>query len=367
MNRVWHLQEQSQTIRIEAGCLARLGPMLREGRTLTQALLVSDSRVAPLYAEAVLQSLKNAGIQAQTAVVPAGEGAKSLDQVGLLYNQLAAMHLRRDDALVALGGGVVTDLTGFVAATWMRGVEWVGCPTSLEGAIDAAVGGKTAVNHASGKNLVGAFHAASQVFIDPLCLRTLPRRELVAGLAESIKHALIDDESFLAWHEANRDAILACDPGAMEELIARNVAIKMGVAALDFREQSGARERLNFGHTLGHAIEAASGYELRHGECVSLGMVAAARIACVMGMLGTEERQRIERVLGDFGLPTGWKGLPDAEMLLGYLMRDKKVAGARPRWILLSRIGTTVVSEDVSFDIIRDAIAAMRLGRPLEQ
>ncbi|MFH0980722.1 MAG: 3-dehydroquinate synthase [Planctomycetota bacterium] len=340
--------------------LRRAAEVISRGQGGAKVLVVSDANVAPLYADSVAESLNQAGLECRLAVVPAGEGSKSLEQLVFLYGELAAMRLGRDGFLVAVGGGVVSDLAGFAAATWLRGVDFVICPTTLEAAVDASLGGKTAINHAAGKNLIGAFHQPVHVVIDPLCLRTLARRDLVAGLAESIKHALIADETFVSWHETQRDAILACHPPTLEELVARNVAIKAGVVAQDARERTGVRAQLNFGHTLGHAIEAACGYELRHGECVALGMVGAARISRSLGLLGREECERVEALVGSFGLPVHYAQLPSYGVLASYMAGDKKVAAALARWVLLSGIGDTVIRSDVGEPLIQEAIESLR-------
>jgi 3-dehydroquinate synthase len=351
---------------IGPGTLSNVGTMAaRDGRQ-RRALVVSDSTVAPLYGRAVVDSLVAAGAECRLAVVPAGEASKSPAQLAKLYDELAAFRVGRDGLLVAVGGGMVSDLTGFAAATWLRGVSFAICPTSLEAAVDAAIGGKTAVNHAAGKNLIGAFHQPSLVVIDPLCVQTLPRRDLVAGLAESIKHGLIADAAFVAWHEAQREGILARDPGVLEELIARNVAIKAGVVTQDPRERKGLRECLNFGHTVGHAIEASSTFAFRHGECVALGMVAAAHIARALGLLAGGADARIEALLAAFGLPIRYDQLPAYDVLAPYLASDKKVVGTQIRWVLLEGLGRTVIRSDVGEIVVRKALEALRGGGSAE-
>lgn len=354
------LEGRVQEVRIGSPCLEGLPELVSERGSTSGVLIVSDTNVAPLYAGPIQLSIRASGVPCNLATIPAGENAKTLERAAELYGQLAHMRLGRDGLVIAVGGGVMGDLAGFVAATWLRGVELILCPTSLEAAIDAAIGGKTGVNHPAGKNLIGAFHPASHVLIDPQCLQTLPRRDVVAGIAESIKHALIADEAFFSWHEAQKDALLAGDPATIEELIARNVQIKLDLVSRDYRERAGERARLNFGHTLGHAIEASCAYALRHGECVSLGMVGAARISCSMGSLGQRDFERIEALLRSFGLPVRYSRLAGEETLRGYLENDKKTAAARTRWVLLAGIGRTIIRDDVSEDLVRESIDFLR-------
>ncbi|MCK4658045.1 MAG: 3-dehydroquinate synthase [Phycisphaerae bacterium] len=350
-------------VTIGDGVLRMAGSTISRCRRGGKVLVVSDSNVAPLYADPVCRSLREAGLECRLAVVPAGEDSKSSERLAELYDELADMRLGRDGFLVAVGGGVVGDLTGFAAATWLRGVDFVICPTSVMAVVDASIGGKTGINHHTGKNLIGAFHQPVEVLIDPTCLRTLERRDLQAGLAESIKHALIEDEGFVSWHEAQREPILGCHPQTMGELIARNVAIKAKIVTQDAREQSGIRARLNFGHTIGHAIEASCGYRLRHGECVAFGMVAASRISQVLGLLSEEQHERVEALIRSFGLAVPVGEMTSYETLSSYIAGDKKVAASRVRWVLLSGIGRSVIRDDVDEAVVRDAIALTHAPR----
>lgn len=347
-------------VTIGADLLRAAGEVISRCARGGKVLVVSDSNVAPLYADAVIASFQRVGLECRLAVAPAGEGSKSLRQLEVLYDALASMQLGRDGFLVAVGGGVVSDLTGFAAATWLRGVDFVTCPTSLEAAVDASVGGKTGVNHHAGKNLIGAFHQPADVLVDPTCLRTLPRRDLVTGLAESLKHGLIEDPAFVSWHESHREEIMACRAETLEELVARNIAIKAGVVEQDTRERSGVRERLNFGHTIGHAIEGSCEYRLRHGECVALGMVAAARMSRSLGLLGGDDCARVEALVRSFGLPVHYDDLASYDALASYIAGDKKVVASRVRWVLLSAIGATVTRNDVPEEAIRQTIESLR-------
>jgi 3-dehydroquinate synthase len=342
-------------VTIEPGALGSLGQALVSFGGTGKALVVSDETVADLYGDTGLNALRRSGFETDLIALPPGDATKSLVSADQIYDRAASFGLARDGIVVALGGGMVSDLAGFVAATWMRGVRFVICPTTVEADIDASIGGKTAVNHAAGKNLVGAFHQPSLVQIDPDCLKTLDQRDVLAGLSESIKHAAIADESFLAWHEQHLDAILANDPDTMTELIEWNVRIKADVVTRDEREATPVRAALNFGHTIGHAIEAARGYALRHGECVALGMVAACRICVALGMLDAGDAERVIACIQRFGLPVRLPDPPAPDEILTYLSRDKKVAAGRVRFTLLDGLGKTVLRSDVPEAVILDA------------
>jgi len=381
-----------------------------------RALIVADANVAEPYAAAVAAGFAAAGVAARLVTVPPGDASKSINEAGRLYDAAAEAGIGRDGLIVAVGGGMVCDLAGFVGATWMRGVATAYCPTTLEADVDAAIGGKTGLNHPSGKNLIGAFHHPRIVVIDTGCLATLSERDLRAGLAESVKHALIADEPFLTWHEENVAAILRCDDTVMVELIERNVIIKAAVVAQDERETTGVREVLNFGHTIGHAIEAACQYRLRHGECVGLGMLAACRLSHAMGLLPVAIVHRVERLLRGFGLPTQLSapqrseprplgsgptgdavplpGKPggvaravggarsadkekplagargsypagvaggdvDVDVIQSFLRSDKKSRSGRLQFVLLNGVGSTVIRSDVPDAAVREGVASL--------
>lgn len=299
--------------------------------------------MASLHLEDTLASLPDS-----TAVFEfePGEQSKSLDEVAKLYDAMLQAGITRGDLVLTLGGGVASDLGGFAAATWMRGVRFVPIPTSLEAAIDAAIGGKTGVNHAGGKNLVGAFHQPAAVVVDTDCLSTLPEREFAAGLAESIKHAMIRDGDFFAWHEQHLDEVHQHEPARMAELIARNCRIKADVVARDERE-SGLRMILNFGHTIGHAFEHLLNYALRHGECVALGMIAAAAISERRGMLAADDVPRVTELLARARLPVRLPSALNASDVFGVCRHDKKHVGNVMNFILLSKIGEARSVTDV--------------------
>lgn len=331
-----------------------------------RVLLVSDGNVGPLYADAVTASLSAAGFAVYQRLVAPGEASKSLEAAVGLYQALAEYGIDRAGVIVALGGGVVSDLAGFVAATWMRGVSWAVMPTTLEASVDACIGGKTAINVAGGKNLVGAFHSPVLVIMDPACLRSLSTRDLRAGLAESVKHALLDSQEFFHWHEENVDGILAgAETGGnppvnvLLELIQRNVCFKGEIVARDPYEKTGARVVLNFGHTIGHAIESCCDYRLRHGECVALGMLAACRLSQGMGLLDPAIVARVERLLAAFGLPTRLAEPIPAKRALAQLRMDKKARNGMVRFVLLQDFGRPLLRDDVTEAQARDAYESL--------
>ena len=321
-----------------------IGPgLLGDGARLASAwrgrhaLLVSDSNVAPRYADGVAAVLGAAQPQARIAqfVLPAGEAEKTLHNFSACIDALAGLGATRDACVFALGGGVVGDLAGFAAACWMRGIDCVQLPTSLLAMVDSSVGGKTAVDIPAGKNLVGAFHPPRAVLADTASLRTLPERELRAGLAEVVKYGAIVDAPFLDWLEANADALLAMDDAALAEAIERSCRHKAAIVARDPFEH-GERALLNFGHTFAHAIEAEQGYAqgLNHGEAVAVGMVLAARLSAALGLAGGGDAARLQALLERFGLPVHVPDGLEAGGLLARMRLDKKAAADGLRFVL---------------------------------
>ena len=313
-------------------------------------LVVTNETVEPLYLEALTADLT--GKQVRAISLPDGEAYKTLETVEDILDTLIEVGANRDTTVIALGGGVVGDIAGFAAACYMRGVEFIQVPTSLLAQVDSSVGGKTGVNHASGKNLIGAFHQPRAVLIDTETLQTLPDRELKAGLAEVIKYGAIVDAEFFAWLEANVDALLARDPQALAVAIRRSCELKAEIVAEDERE-SGRRAILNFGHTFGHAIERCQGYgEWLHGEAVAAGMVMAAQLSS--GDIALAER--IGNLLARAGLPTRPPAIPALDLLAAMGM-DKKVQQKRLRFVLLRGLGEAFVTSD--YDAARlDAVLA---------
>ncbi|GIX38688.1 MAG: 3-dehydroquinate synthase [Silanimonas sp.] len=331
-----------------------IGPGLLEDPTLLAAqapgrhvLIVSDANVAPHYLARVEAAFTGAGRQVASVVLPPGEQEKTLARFGELMSALAKLGASRDATLVALGGGVVGDLTGFAAACWMRGVRFVQLPTTLLAMVDSSVGGKTAVDLPEGKNLVGAFHQPSAVIADTDTLATLPARELCAGLAEVLKYGALGDAAFFAWVEAKAAALRAREPAALAEAIARSCAHKAAIVARDETE-TGERMLLNLGHTFGHAIEAEQGFGgLVHGEAVAVGMVLAARLSARLGHAPQADAERLAAVLQALGLPTALPPGLGPEALLARMRLDKKALSGRLRLILWRGIGQAFVADGV--------------------
>lgn len=309
--------------------------------------VLTDDRVGPLYYPLVRESLSRAGFACDHYEIPAGEAAKALSVAEQVYRAFVAANVSRDAVVLALGGGVVSDLAGFVAATWMRGIRFVICPTTLEADVDAAIGGKTGINIPGGKNLVGAFHHPLLVAIDPCCLQTLDSRDVYAGLAESVKHALISSSQFLLWHEEHAGRILELAPDVTGELIRQNIEIKSRIVTRDPTEQGQDRAMLNLGHTIGHAIEECCGYAMRHGECVSLGLVAACRLSRSLGLLEPSTVARVEDLLTRLRLPIVLAQAIETGAILATLRRDKKIRQGQTRFVLLDGIGNPVIRDDI--------------------
>ena len=338
---------------VQEGALAGLGSVCRRAGLTGRAFVLSDLHVSPLYGASAAMSLRAAQYQVFESSIPAGEQHKTLATLEIVYDWLLRERIERSDFLVCVGGGVVTDLGGFAAATILRGVPFVHVPTTLLGAVDASIGGKTGVDHPLGKNMIGAFAQPRVVVIDPAVLQSLPERELRAGWAEVIKHGFILDENLTSELEE-----VAGDPGAMRSarLIGWSVAIKAAVVSGDERE-AGQRTLLNYGHTLGHAIESVSGYAAYlHGEAVAIGMRAAGIISVEMGLLSPADFDRQQRLIQACGLPASAPGL-DIDAVLSAASGDKKVRGGAIRWVLLDRIGHALVRDDVPLDLVRKAAA----------
>ena len=319
------------------------------------ALIVSDANVAPLYLHRVEAALRAAspGLRIGRQVIAAGEAEKTLANFGTVIEALAALGATRDATVIALGGGVIGDMAGFAAACWMRGIDCVQLPTTLLAMVDSSVGGKTAVDIPQGKNLVGAFHPPRAVIADTSVLRSLPPRELRAGLAEVVKYGAIIDAEFLHWLDAHRDALLAGDDDALAIAVARSCAHKAAITERDPFEH-GERALLNFGHTFGHAIEAEQGYGdgLNHGEAVAVGMVLAARLSAALGMAQASDADTLQALLARFGLPTGIPQGLVADALLARMRLDKKAQASGLRFVLWDGPGQARVVADVAEDAV---------------
>ncbi|HET9835744.1 MAG TPA: 3-dehydroquinate synthase [Rhodanobacteraceae bacterium] len=319
-------------------------------------LVVSDDNVAPLYAERVREAMEGCGVDPALLALPAGEAHKGLGAVTRVFDALAQLGATRDACVVALGGGVVGDVAGFAAACWMRGIDFIQMPTTLLAMVDSSVGGKTGVDHAAGKNLIGAFHQPRTVVADLDTLATLPDRELRAGFAEVIKTAAIGDAEFFAWLEANAAALLARDQQALTHAVSTCCRFKAGVVARDERE-AGERALLNFGHTFGHAVETEAGYgTLLHGEAVAIGMILAARLSVRLGMADEADTQRLRALLQAFDLPTDLPSHLQSDALLVRMRLDKKNRAGTLRLILWRGIGRAEIVESVDEAVVREML-----------
>ncbi len=349
------LGARSYPVHIGAGLLGRAELVLPH-LARRQVAVVTDAKVAPLYLERFARPLRDAGVEVIPVVLPEGEAQKRWDNVETVLDTLLERRCGRDTTLVALGGGVVGDLTGFAAAVYQRGVPYVQVPTTLLAQVDSSVGGKTAINHPRGKNMIGAFHQPVLVLADMDTLATLPPRELRAGLAEVIKHGLIRDADFVGWLEAYVQDLLALDRDALAQAVARSVQIKADIVARDEREE-GERALLNFGHTFGHAIETGVGYgQWLHGEAVAAGMVMAADLSRRLGILARPDVERLRALLAHAGLPVEAPPL-GAARLLELMSVDKKAKDGRLRFILLERIGAACVRADVPAAAVEETLA----------
>jgi 3-dehydroquinate synthase len=351
------LGERSYRILIGTGLLARLGTECRQLGLGNRCAVISDKNVARHYAVPVLHSLREAGFEVIQVRVASGEGTKSLKNVDYCYQQLAKHRLERKSFVVALGGGVVGDLAGFVAATYLRGLPFVQVGTTLLAQVDSSVGGKVGVNLPAGKNLVGAFHQPRLVIADLDTLKTLPRRELQAGLAEVIKYGIIDDAKLFRTLELKMPALLRGDPAILAAVIARCCEIKAEVVAEDETE-SGRRAILNFGHTIGHAIEAISGYgQYLHGEAISIGQVAAAKLSADLKNFPLPDVKRVETLLSKAGLPTSIR-LTARQMtaLRSAMTLDKKVSDGQVKFVLASDIGRVAIGCAVPPELITPSL-----------
>lgn len=351
------LGDRSYSIYVGTGILGSLGRLCRQKDLSRRALILTNPAISTLYGEPTRASLEEAGFETAIIQVPDGEGEKSLERASELYRMLLRHRMDRRSPLFALGGGVIGDLGGFVAATFMRGIPFIQVPTSLVAQVDASVGGKVAVNLPEGKNLVGAFYQPLFVLADVALLRTLPERELKAGLAEVIKYGIIADPELFRYLEVNLEAILARDPEVLTRIVLASCRIKARVVGQDEREE-GQRAILNFGHTVGHAIEALTHYDrFRHGEAVAIGMVAAARLSLKRGLCQEEDLRRIRDLLVRAGLPTALP-VPPGEILKA-LFFDKKVREAVPRLVLTKGIGHVTVSPVEDLKELEEVLASL--------
>ncbi len=351
------LNSRSYDILVENGILHRSGDFIKAVGLEGRAAIITDANVSLHYSEIVRASLAGAGFETSIHLIPPGETSKTIQQAELLCRSLIEHHHDRTSFVVALGGGVVGDIAGFVAAVFYRGIPCVQIPTTIVAQVDSSIGGKTGVNVPEGKNLLGAFHQPRLVLVDPRTLLTVPERVFREGFAEAIKHAAIRDAVMLGRIESMDPDDQHVDP----DFIARNAAIKARIVEDDERETSGTRALLNFGHTIGHAIEASADFgNLLHGESVALGMRAALYLSEKVTALNPDESRRLEAILAQFRLPLVLPENIPNHLILEHMRRDKKFAAGRKRFVLLKRAGHAVVSENVTDTLVNEAIAHIR-------
>ena len=361
------LGERSYEILVGDGLLGTAGAHLRPLLRTPRVMVITDETVAALHLDELMRGLSAAEIRAESFVVPAGEATKDFGPLAQLVERLLDAKVERSTSLVALGGGVIGDLTGFAAAITLRGLDFVQVPTTLLAQVDSSVGGKTGINTPQGKNLVGAFHQPRLVLADSGVLATLPRRELLAGYSEVVKTALVDDPGFFGWLEGHGAALCDGDPQALRQAVLTACAAKARIVAAD-EQEAGIRGLLNLGHTFGHALEAEVGYgdELLHGEAVSIGQVMAFELSAHLGLCPAADAARVRRHLASVGLPTGLESLPgrtwNAEILIDHMTRDKKVRDGRITFVLARGIGQAFLTNEVDLgdvaDLLNVAIAA---------
>jgi 3-dehydroquinate synthase len=355
---------RSYDIAIDPGLIDQAGTLLAERLGERRVVIITDTNVGPLYADRLDAALRQAGHQTRTITVAAGEASKSYGQLEDLLEELINGGLERGSVLIALGGGVIGDLTGFAASIALRGVEFVQVPTSLLAQVDSSVGGKTAINSRHGKNLVGTFYQPRLVIADTDTLTTLPAAEMRAGYAETAKYGMLGDAEFFEWLEINAAAILGGDAPAQIHAIERACEMKAKIVNQDERE-TGRRALLNLGHTFAHALEAETGYGegLLHGEAVSIGMVLAFELSARMGLCSPDDAMRVRAHLDAAGLPTGFPVHPgngwDADVLLAHMGHDKKVQEGRLTFILANGIGDTFVTNEVAVDDVSRLLTEM--------
>ncbi|HLY67917.1 MAG TPA: 3-dehydroquinate synthase [Chloroflexota bacterium] len=340
------------------GLLAQTGELMREAGLGGRAFIVTDSNVYAHYGHPLSESLAKSGYDPQMHMINAGEQAKNLRTLEILYDWLAGCRTERGDVIVALGGGVVGDLAGFLAATWLRGVPLVQVPTTLLAQVDSSIGGKTGVNLTTAKNLVGAFYQANLVVIDPAVLDSLPPREYRGGLGEVVKYGVIMDPPLFDLIESRQPDVLKQEPSIVDRIVGRCAELKLEVVGEDERE-AGRRMILNFGHTIGHAIEAATNYEaLLHGEAISIGMSGACLIAVALGKLPAATCQRLQNLLKGLGLPYAARGLA-WEKVREAMGLDKKTRAGKINWILPADIGTVEICNQVPDDVVDDVLRTL--------
>ncbi len=347
------LGERSYNIIIGNGMLKDIGKTLERFEFSKKAALISNPTVYNLYGKTVSESLKDSGYDLTEALIPDGEEYKSLAFTEKIYEALLKAKIDRKSALIALGGGVIGDITGFAASTYMRGIDFIQAPTTLLAQVDSSVGGKTGVNHPLGKNMIGAFWQPRLVWIDTATLETLPRREFLSGLGEVIKYGVIWDNDFFSYLETNRDKLLRLDIAALTYIIRRSCEIKAEVVSKDERE-SGLRAILNYGHTIGHAIETVTGYrKYLHGEAVAIGMYMEAKLSQQIGLIDNKEVLRIKALIASYGLPSEMPGEIKANDLIEVMRIDKKTIGGKMHFVLPEKAGSVRIHGGITAEDIK--------------
>ena len=357
-----HLDKKTSSsyeIYIGNGIIDRMGLLLAKHNWGERYLIITDDIVSALHGARVQETLKEMGLKIDVVDFPAGEASKDMQTSLRIVDRLRARGADRTSALIALGGGVVGDITGFVASIYMRGIPYVQVPTTLLAQVDSSIGGKTGIDLANGKNILGTFYQPKGVFIDLAFLKTLEPRELKIGLAEVVKYGIIDDPEFFGILESKADAIKKGNADLLEEIVTRSCRIKKGVVEIDELEK-GVRRILNFGHTIGHAIETESGYTISHGDAVSMGMVASATISERMHYLPTEDRERIIALIRAMDLPDRISTSLKPKKIITRMKGDKKKAGDALNFVLLKKIGMPFVTSDVSEPLIRETIEELQ-------
>lgn len=350
-----NLAETSYDIIIGESVLDQLEYIVNKFNFSETALVVCDINVAKLYGAKVTDILKKLGLQVELVTIDAGEKSKCFEVAQALYTKAITLGLDRKSVIFALGGGVVGDLTGFVAATYLRGVPFVQIPTSLLAQVDSSVGGKVAINHPLGKNLIGAFYQPKAVVIDLDVLKSLPKREIYTGLAEIIKYGIISDADFFNYLDANADEILSLELSALTHIIVRSCEVKADIVSKDEKEQS-LRIILNFGHTMAHAIESDTGYmKYNHGEAVAIGMYGAALLSHRLGLIEIELVEKVAAIIKKFHLPIKATDC-SVERMFKILFRDKKVENGKIKWVLMNSIGNVVVQNNVPDNLVREVL-----------
>ncbi|XTZ20961.1 MAG: 3-dehydroquinate synthase [cyanobacterium endosymbiont of Rhopalodia fuxianensis] len=352
------LPHASYQVVVASNILSQLGNYLEDLNLGQKILLISNPEIFDHYGEVVVDSLTKSGFKVFNHLLPSGERYKTLDMIARVYDTALKNRLERSSTMVALGGGVIGDMTGFAAATWLRGINFVQVPTSLLGMVDASIGGKTGVNHPEGKNLIGAFYQPRLVFIDPFVLKTLPVREFRAGMAEVIKYGIIWDKDLFSQLEQATilDNLDSLNQELLQTIITRSCQAKIDVVNKDEKEAD-LRAILNYGHTIGHAIESLTGYGIiNHGEAVGMGMVAAGKIAVRLQLWTKKEAKRQDNLIAKVGLSTAFPKMLKIDEVINVLQADKKVRASKVRFILPTEIGKVIISDSVSSQIIKDCL-----------